>query len=419
MSAQPSFPVAGPNPPSSAGPFTHGDIFAKTFSTKRRDALNRVKPEHLALGMRKIDAMGRGTVFCKGAEMLMLAANNYLGLAGDTRLSTVATQAIHAWGNSTSGSRILNGTNDLHIELEHALAEFKGVESVLIFQSGYMANLGVLSALLSAGDVAVVDKLVHASIIDGCALAGATLRTFKHQDIESLEKVLAGLDPAVNKLVVVDGIYSMDGDFVKLPELVAVAHRYNARVMVDDAHSTGVAGPNGRGTADRFGIAEPDIVTGTLSKAFGCIGGFVGASKAVTEFITWNSRAFIYSTSLCPSVTAALLKAVEIVTSEPERRENLWNCTRYLLRGLKQLGFNTGSSETPIIPIIVDDETRMFELVAALDNDRIFVSPVIYPACPKKEPRVRLSLSAEHRIADMDRVLYSLSRHGRRLGVIQ
>ena len=394
------------------------DIFNKTRSQKRREALNRVKPEHLALGMRKIDAMGPGTVFCKGAEMLMLAANNYLGLAGDPRLTDAATGAIRQWGNSTSGSRILNGTNDLHVALEHALAEFKNVESVLVFQSGYMANLGVLSALLSKDDVAIVDKLVHASIIDGCALAGASLRTFKHQDMESLEKVLASLDPAVNKLVIVDGIYSMDGDFVKLPALIELAHRYNARVMVDDAHSTGVAGPNGRGTADHFGTQEPDIVTGTLSKAFGCIGGFVGASREVTEFITWNSRAFIYSTSLCPSVTSALITAVDIVKNEPERRENLWRCTKYLLRNLKQMGFNTGTSETPIIPIILDDETRMFELVAALDRDGIFVSPVIYPACPKKEPRVRLSLSAEHKIADMDRLLYSLIRHGRTLGLI-
>ncbi|MFA7388673.1 MAG: aminotransferase class I/II-fold pyridoxal phosphate-dependent enzyme, partial [Thiohalobacteraceae bacterium] len=222
----------------------------------------------------------------------------------------------------------------------------------------------------------------------------------------------------VNKLVVVDGIYSMNGDYAKLPGLIEVSHRYNARVMVDDAHGTGVGGPTGRGTADHFGIAEPDIVTGTLSKAFGCIGGFVGATREVTEYITWNSRAFIYSTSLCPSVTAALLTAVDIVEREPERRENLWDCTRYLLKSLKQLGFNTGTSETPIIPIIVDDENTMFELVAALDADGIFVSPVIYPACPKKEPRVRISLSSDHKIADMDRVLYSLMRHGRRLGVI-
>lgn len=398
--------------------FPQADVFAKTAATKRREALNRVKPEHLALGMRKIDAMGSGTVFCKGTEMLMLAANNYLGLAGDRRLAEAATQAIRQWGNSTSGSRILNGTNDLHVALEHALAEFKGVESALVFQSGYMANLGVLSALLSRDDVVIVDKLVHASIIDGCTLAGAALRTFKHQDLDSLEKVLASVDPSVNKLVVVDGIYSMDGDFVKLPELIALAHRYNARVMVDDAHSTGVAGPNGRGTADHFGTQEPDIVTGTLSKAFGCIGGFVGTTQEVAQFITWNSRAFIYSTSLCPSVTAALLTAVDIVKNESERRENLWTCTHYLLRNLQQLGFDTGVSETPIIPIILDDETRMFELVAALDRDGIFVSPVIYPACPKKEPRVRLSLSAEHRLPDMDRVLCSLSRHGRRLGII-
>lgn len=394
------------------------DIFTKTRAAKKRESLDRVKPEHLALGMRKIDAMGHGTVFSNGQEMLMLAANNYLGLAADPRLAEAGSAAIRQWGNSTSGSRILNGTNELHIRLEQSLADFKQVESALIFQSGYMANLGVLSALLSKDDVVIVDKLVHASVIDGCTLAGAKLRTFKHQDLESLEKVLQSIDSSVNKLVVVDGIYSMDGDYAKLPGLINLSHRYNARVMVDDAHATGVGGQNGRGTADHFGIEEPDIVTGTLSKAFGCIGGFVGATKQVTDFITWNSRAFIYSTSLCPSVTAALLTAVEIVKTEPQRRENLWVCTNYLLKNLKQLGFNTGTSETPIIPIILDDENTMFELVAALDANGIFVSPVIYPACPRKEPRVRISLSSDLKIADMDRVLYALMRHGRRLGVI-
>lgn len=398
---------------------TNPDLFAKTRAVKkRRESLNRVKPEHLALLMRKIDALGPGTAFSKGAEKLMLAANNYLGLAADPRFAQAGAAAIRQWGNSTSGSRMLNGTNELHVRLEQRLAAFKQVESVLIFQSGYMGNLGVLSALLSKDDVVIVDKLVHASVIDGCTLAGAKLRTFKHQDLESLEKVLQSIDPGVNKLVVVDGIYSMDGDYAKLPGLIELSHRYHARVMADDAHATGVVGPSGRGTADHFGIAEPDIVTGTLSKAFGCIGGFVGATKEVTEYITWNSRAFIYSTSLCPSVTAALLAAVDIVEKEPERRENLWDCTNYLLKSLKQLGFNTGTSETPIIPIIVDDENTMFEFVAALDADGIFVSPVIYPACPKKEPRVRISLSSDHKIADMDRVLYSLMRHGRRLGVI-
>ncbi len=391
---------------------------SKDFALKNGSSLDRIDPVYWRLGERKVDAMGAGKVVCDGREMMMLASNNYLGLAGDARLMRSGMEAIKSWGNSTSGSRLLNGTNQLHLKLEERLRAFKRLESVVVFQSGYMGNLGVLSSIVSKDDVVIIDKLVHASIIDGCKLAGASVRVFKHQNMESLEKVLKRIAPTIKKLVVVDGIYSMDGDFAKLPELTELAHRYGALVMVDDAHATGVAGPHGRGTADHFGSVEPDIVTGTLSKAFGCFGGFVGSTKQVTDFVKYNSHSFIYSTSLCPSVTASLLTALDIVEKEPERRENLWACTRYLLHGLNQLGYNTGLSETPIIPIILDDENTMFNLVARLDSDDIFVSPVIYPACPRKAPRVRLSLTAEHIIADMDRVLGSLERHGRALGVI-
>lgn len=390
----------------------------KDFALKRGSSLDRVDPAYWHLGMRKVDAMGAGKVVCDGREMMMLASNNYLGLAGDERLMQSGMEAIKSWGNSTSGSRLLNGTNQLHVQLEEHLRAFKRIESVVVFQSGYMGNLGVLSSVVSKDDVVVIDKLVHASIIDGCKLAGASVRVFRHQDMESLEKVLKSIPPTVKKLVVVDGIYSMDGDFAKLPELTELAHRYGALFMVDDAHATGVAGPHGRGTADHFGGDEPDIVTGTLSKAFGCFGGFVGSTKEVTDFVKFNSHSFIYSTSLCPSVTASLITALKIVEQEPGRRENLWACTRYLLQCLKQLGYNTGVSETPIIPIILDDENTMFNLVARLDSDDIFASPVIYPACPRKAPRVRLSLTAEHTIEDMDRVLGSLERHGRGLGLI-
>lgn len=401
-----------------SGAMVYGDLFAKAFFTKKNSALNRVKPEHIALGMRKIDAVSEREVVFDGRRMLMLSSNNYLGLAGDPRLSGAGIQAIQAWGNSTSGSRLLNGTNELHEELERKLAKFKQLESVVAFQSGYMANLGAISALLTKDDVAIVDKLVHASILDGCTLAGAQVRSFKHQDMKSLERVLQEVGYKACKLIVVDGIYSMDGDFAKLPEIMALARRYGARVMVDDAHATGVAGPHGRGTADHFGIDEPDIVTGTLSKAFGCIGGFVGAKKDVMDFIKYNSRAFIYSTSMSPSVTSALIKAVDIIENGEEKRANLWACTRHLLRGLKAVGFNTGVSETPIIPIILNDETTMFELVARLDGDDIFASPVIYPACPRNKPRVRISLSSEHTIADMDRVIESCARLGRAMALI-
>lgn len=393
------------------------DLFAKAVQA-RHHPVNRIRPEHLALTLRKLDAVGEREIVHAGRRMLMLSSNNYLGLASDPRLTRAGVAALEAWGNSTSGSRLLNGTNSLHETLETRLADFKAVEAVTVFQSGYMANLGVISALAGKDDVVIVDKLVHASILDGCTLAGTQVRSFKHQNLASLEKVLQSVGSEVCKLVVVDGIYSMDGDFARLPEIIALAHRHGARVMVDDAHATGVAGPNGRGSAEHFGIAEPDIVTGTLSKAFGGIGGFVGATREVMEFIRFNARAFIYSTSVSPAVTAALLAALDIVEAEPERRENLWACTRHLLGGLKALGFDTGTSETPIVPILFDRSETMFELVARLDADAIFASPVCYPACPKNQPRVRISLGSAHTLADMDRVLESLARHGRALGVI-
>jgi len=393
------------------------DIFSKAYQKDNKHSFDRFEPQQIALGMRKVDSLGRGTVQTSGREMLMLSSNNYLGLAGDPRILECGARAVKNWGTSTSGSRLLNGTNELHIELEQLLAKHKQVESCAVFSSGYMANLGVLSALLKSDDVVIIDKLVHASIIDGCKLAGAKVRTFKHQDMQSLERVLSSIDDNVSKLVVVDGVYSMDGDFANLPEITRISHKYGARVMVDDAHGTGVAGNNGRGTAEHFGMDEPDIITGTLSKAYGCFGGFVGAKKEIIDYLKLSSRSFIYSTSLCPSATAAVISAMLIAEEEPERRQNLWKCTNYLLKELKTLGFNTGVSESPIIPIILSDHDKMFELVAALDKEDIFVSPVAYPACPKNKPRVRLSLMADHTIDDMNHLLDILEIEGKRLGL--
>jgi 8-amino-7-oxononanoate synthase len=394
------------------------DLFHKAHVVNRKTSFERLKPEYIALAMRKVDRLEPGVVYNGGRRMLMLSSNNYLGLAGDPRILECGSRAVMSWGTSTSGSRLLNGTNQLHLELEEMLAKFKRVESVAVFSSGYNANLGIISALVSKDDIVILDKLAHASIIDGCQLAGAAVRTFRHQDMGALERLLQSLPADKAKLVVVDGVYSMDGDFAKLPDIMRISHRYGARVMVDDAHGTGVAGPRGRGTAEHFGLEEPDIICGTLSKALGCIGGFVGAKKEIIDFIKLSARSFIYSTSLAPSATAALLTAMTIMQEEPHRRENLWKCTRHLLRGLKEIGFDTGTSETPIVPVILSDESDMFELVAALDRDSIFASPVVYPACPKNKPRVRISLMSDHTIADMDRLLESLERNARRLGIL-
>lgn len=413
--------MLNPNP---AGPATAAvppplrDLFEKAINERSHASLGRVPAHYRRMLMRRVESLDTGWCRADGRQMLMLASNNYLGLAGDPRLIEAGLDALRAWGNSTSGSRLLNGTNRMHLELEQRLAEFKGTEAAAVFPSGYMANLGLISALVARDDLVIMDKLAHASIIDGVRLSGAALRSFRHQDIAGLARILAGLAPGSTALVVVDGIYSMDGDFARLPEIVEVAHRYGARVLVDDAHATGVAGPNGRGTAEHFGMPEPDLVTGTLSKALGVTGGFVAGPRRLIEFMKHNARSFIYSTSMSPVTTASLLSALDVMVAEPQRRENLWRCTHHLLAGLRGLGFDTGPAETPIIPVLLSDEDLMFELVLGLDADDIFASPVFYPACPRREPRVRLSLNADHRLADMDRVLDSFARHGRRLGLI-
>ena len=393
------------------------DLFER-MQTPNDASLNRHGAELSKLAMRKVEDIGNGRVRVDGRTMINLSSNNYLGLAGDRRMIESSRQAIKHWGTSTSGSRLLNGTNDLHIELEELLRAFKQAESVILFPSGYMANLGVISAILRKDDIVIIDKLVHASVIDGCRLAGAKIRMFPHQDLAVLERILKSLDTERGKLVALDGVYSMDGDFAKLPEITKLAHRYGARVLVDDAHGTGVAGPEGQGTASHFGLDEPDIVTGTLSKALGGIGGFVATRNDVAEYIKFNARSFIYSTSCTPSNTAALIKAMEIIDEEPERRENLWKCTHHMLDGLRSLGFNTGVSETPIVTVVLDDEVKMAHLVAGLEGAAIFASPVIYPACPKHSPRVRLSLTSNLVLGDIDQVLDSFQRLGKSLGLL-
>jgi 8-amino-7-oxononanoate synthase len=368
--------------------------------------------------MRRVDSLDTGWALSAGRRMLMLASNNYLGLAGDDRVTQAARSALTAWGNSSSGSRLLNGTNRLHLELEDRIAEFKQVEAAAVFGSGYMANVGIVSSLVSKSDTILMDELAHASLIDGGRVSRAEIVAFRHQDLELLESHLLKIDAGRSVLIAVDGIYSMDGDFAKLPEIADVARRHGARLLVDDAHATGVAGPNGRGTADHFGMAEADIVTGTLSKSIGVTGGFVAGPDSVIRLLKHNARSFIYSTSMSPSTTASVLAALEIAGAEPDRRERLWGVTRYLHAGLRDLGFDIGVTETPIVPVIFDSEDVALELTVLLDRDDIFASPVVFPACPRDQPRVRLSLSTLHTIDDMDMVLDSFARHGQQLGVI-
>lgn len=367
--------------------------------------LSRLDKEQQRLMMRQMEMVMGSHCLYNGKKMLLLSSNNYLGLAEDDSIKQAGINAIVKWGNSTSGSRMLNGTNELHVELENKLSKFKKGKKVVIFQSGYMANVGVISALLKKDDYIICDKLVHASIIDGVKLSGATMIVFKHQDYEDLDRKLGELPKESTKLIVVDGVYSMDGDFVDYPTLDRVAKKHQAKIMIDDAHSTGVSGISGRGTAEHFNMSEPYVVTGTLSKAFGCVGGFVCADTEVIDYICFNARSFIYSTSLSPSLTASLIRATDLVIAADDRRKQLWKCTNYLLKELKLLGYNTSTSQTPIIPILFNNETSMFNAIKELENKAIFASPVIYPAVPIKSPRVRISLMATHTIEDMNKIL--------------
>lgn len=387
------------------------DLFDHALAKRRKVSLDRIEPEHWALAMRKVKPVEDGRVLCNGRLMSMFASNDYLGLGHHAEVRRAAGRAIDQWGTSTSGSRLLNGNLPLHEQLEARLCTLKGTSSVALFQNGYMANLGTLSTVLDAHSSVFVDSLVHTSVIDGCRMAGARLQRFAHQDLDALERQLQQLPTSTAFLVVVDGIYSMDGDFAPLRELLRLTRDYGGRLMVDDAHATGVAGANGGGSAEYFGLAGVDIVTGTLSKAFASVGGYLAADESIVQLVKANSHPFIYSTSPSPAATAAADKAMQIAAREPERRERLWKNADYLRSAFEHLGLDTGASATPIIPVIFPQADTMFRLTQVLDAADIFAAPIIFPACPKNSPRIRFSVTADHTRAELDKVAAILERH--------
>jgi 8-amino-7-oxononanoate synthase len=384
------------------------DLFNRAVTNKRQLSLDRIDPGFWSLAMRQVKPMEDGRVLCDGRSMSMFASNDYLSLSNHAEVRSAAVEAIHHWGTSTSGSRLLNGTLPTHEQLEAHLRELERTQAVVLFQNGYMANLGTLSVVLGANDAVFVDSLVHSSVIDGCKMSGARLYRFPHQNVERFEEKLNRLHPSISFLVVVDGIYSMDGDFAPLAELLDITHKYGGKLMVDDAHATGVAGPKGGGSAEHLGLQEADIVTGTLSKAFGSMGGYLATNETFARLVKANAHPFIYSTSPSPAAAAAADKALEIAGREPERRMRLWKNTKYLRTELNRLGLNTGSSVTPIIPVIFEDEETMLRLAQALDKADIFVAPVIFPACPKNSPRLRFTVTSSHTIADIDEIIETL-----------
>jgi len=369
---------------------------------------------------RRIEAAHGNHVVCDGQEKIMIGSNNYLGLAHDPRVIEAACKATREYGSGCTGSRLLNGSLKLHEELEEALGDFLGRESVLLFSTGFFANQGALTALTEEGDVILCDRENHASIIDGCNYAPAKLVPFRHNSPESLENRLKRADPEAGRLVVVDGVFSMSGDIVDLPPMIEAAKRHGARVYVDEAHALGVLGPLGRGTVHHFGVNEDvDVVMGTFSKSLGSMGGFIAGSAEMIEYLRHRARCLIFTASLAPSVTGGVLKALEIMQKEPARIDALWHNTRKMHEGFTSIGFKIGTTQSPIVPILIGSERNSFRFAQRLFEEGVFATPAIYPAVRYGEAIVRTSYMATHSEEDLDRILDIFAKLAKELGTFE
>ena len=354
-----------------------------------------------------------------GSKVLMFGSNSYLGLSDDPRLKEAAIAAIKKYGTSCSGSRFLNGTLDIHEELEEKLRKFVGKEDVVTYSTGFQVNLGVVSSLGFRGGFTLLDDTDHACIIDGSRLGWSTVYKFRHNDMSVLEKKLRICPKDAPKLIVVDGVYSMLGDLCPLPRICELAEKYRAMVMVDDAHGLGVFGENGSGTASHFGLTDKtDLIMGTFSKSFGSLGGFIAGDKEVLNFIRHNSRSLIFSASMTPAATAAALKALDIMINEPERREHLWDVTRYAWKCFRENGFDINATESPIIPLMVRDTLKAMKIVTLAYNAGVFITPVIAPAVPEKDVLIRFALMATHERCHVDEAVEKLTKIFKDLEVI-
>jgi 8-amino-7-oxononanoate synthase len=355
-----------------------------------------------------------------GKKVLMFGSNSYLGLTNHPKVKEAAKAAIDKYGTGCAGSRFLNGTLDIHIELENKCASLVNKEAALCYSTGFQVNLGVVSILAGRHDYLLLDELDHASIIEGSRLSHSKVLKYAHNDMNALEAKLKLCQKDRIKLIVADGVFSMEGDILKLPELVGLAKKYNASVMVDDAHSLGVLGKNGAGTASHFGLTDQvDLIMGTFSKSFASLGGFIAADKEVINFIKHNSRSLIFSASMTPSSTAAVLATLEIMENEPERIKHLWDLTAYALNGFKAAGFDTGKSETPIIPLFIRDDIKALKMTKLLLADGIFVNPVVAPAVPKEDSLIRYSLMATHTKEQVDISIEKITKAAKKLGILE
>jgi glycine C-acetyltransferase len=355
-----------------------------------------------------------------GRDVINLASNNYLGLAAHPRLKEVAAEAAREFGAGSGAVRTIAGTMSLHRELERRFAAFKGAEASIMFQSGFTANSGTVAAILSREDVIVSDQLNHASLIDGARLSRAEIKVFPHKDVAAADRLLEETKaPGRRQLLITDGVFSMDGDIAPLPDLVEVAERHEAIMMIDDAHASGVLGRNGRGTVDHFGLhGRVDVQVGTLSKAIGVLGGFIAGPQHLIDWLVNRGRPFLFSTSVPPAVAAACIAALDILEREPERVERLWARTRFFKRGLEDLGFDTGQSQTPITPVIAGDDRAAQDLSRLLWEEGVFTPAIVYPTVARGQARVRTIVTSEHLEDDLKEALEAFERVGRKLGLI-
>lgn len=368
---------------------------------------------------REIESDQDTVVKINGKDVLMFGSNSYLGLTNHPKIKEAAKKAIDKYGTGCAGSRFLNGTLDIHIRLEERLAELVGKDGALCYSTGFQVNLGVVSVLTGRRDHIFLDELDHASIIEGSRLSFSKVLKYAHNDMHALEGKLKRCDPDSIKLIVVDGIFSMEGDIVKLPELVKLADKYKATIMVDDAHSIGVIGKNGSGTASHFGLTDKvDLIMGTFSKSLASLGGFIAADKDTINFIKHNSRSLIFSASMTPASAASVLAAIDIMVSEPERIQHLWDLTHYAQKGFREMGFDIGKSETPILPLFIRDDVKALILTQKLLAEGVFVNPVVSPAVPKEDCLIRYSLMATHTKEQVQESIEKITRVAKGLGIL-
>ncbi len=392
-------------------------LFDKCANVVQRVEQTRARNQFFYL--REFEPTASPVVKMAGKELLMLGANNYLGLANHPRVVKAATEAVQKYGTGACSSRVLTGTCPLHAEVERRLARFKGTDDTILFSAGFMTMMGTVAAMTGEGDVVLSDQLNHASLVDGCRLSRAEVRIYKHNDMASLEEELVKASGARNRLVVTDGVFSMKGTVADLPRIRALADKYDAAVMIDDAHGTGVLGEHGRGTAEHFGLeGKIELVAGTFSKTFASYGGFTGSTKEAVMYMRFAARPFMFTASPPPSVAATVLACIDVMEQEPQLLDRLRSHTRFFKDGLKGAGFRVEETITPIIPILIGDDERTFKMAGGLQDEGVVVNPVVPPAVPSEGSLIRVSLMATFTLDQLEQALGKFKQVGRAVGII-